>query len=128
MPMFRKILLVDDDEASNFYSDTILREMDAAKEIDIAEDGSEACHLLVPGKCPDIIFLDIRMPKMDGFNFLDQLNKLGSCPNTRVVMLTSSTRKEDKEKAFSYKNVLDYFEKPLTEEIVRRVSEEYFKS
>jgi CheY-like chemotaxis protein len=123
--MFRKILLIDDDEASNFLSDTILRDMDAAPEIDIAEDGPTACHILGQGSCPDIIFLDIRMPQMDGFNFLDRLKNMGSCPNTKVVMLTSSSRREDKEKAFTYMNVLDYFEKPLTEEIVRKVSDEY---
>ena len=127
MPMFRKILLVDDDEASNFLSDTILRDMNAASEIVVADDGSTATNFVGNGDCPDIIFLDIRMPRMDGFRFLDYLNKLDNCKNTKVVMLTSSARKEDREKAFHYSNVLDYFEKPLTEQIVRKVSEEYFK-
>jgi len=127
MPMFSKVMLVDDDEASNFLSETILSDMQAAEEIAVAEDGLAATSLIKNASCPDIIFLDIRMPRMDGFDFLEYLSKLGCCQKTKVIMLTSSPRKEDKEKALQYKNVLDYFEKPLTEQIVLKVSEEYFK-
>ena len=127
MAMFSKILLVDDDEASNFLSETILSDMEAAGEITVARDGFAACDLVKKADCPDLIFLDIRMPRMDGFGFLDCLNKMGACGRTKVIMLTSSFRQEDKDKALNYKNVLDYFEKPLTEQIVRKVSEEYFK-
>jgi len=125
--MFSKVMLVDDDEASNFLSETILSDMQAANEIAVAGDGLAATSLIKNESCPDIIFLDIRMPRMDGFDFLEYLSKLGCCQKTKVIMLTSSLRKEDKEKALQYENVLDYFEKPLTEEIVLRVSEEYFK-
>ena len=125
--MFSKVLLVDDDEASNFLSETILSDMHIAKEISIAEDGLKASRLVKDENCPDIIFLDIRMPRMDGFDFLEYLSKRGNCKQTKVIMLTSSPRKEDKEKALGYANVLDYFEKPLTEQMVLKVSEEYFK-
>ena len=124
--MFKKILLVDDDESCNFLSETILQDMDAAKEIEVAEDGLVACSLMEKGTCPDIIFLDIRMPRMDGFDFLEKLNKMKVCDSSKIFMLTSSPRQEDREKAFQYKNVLEYLEKPLTEQVVRRISTEYF--
>jgi CheY-like chemotaxis protein len=125
-PLFTKILLVDDDEASAYLSSTILSDMHAAKDIDVARDGYSASGLLrEDGNWPDIILLDINMPKMDGFEFLEHLKRIGASLRTKIIMLTTSSRKEDKEKAFSYRNVLDYVEKPLTEEIVRRIALAY---
>jgi len=124
-PIFTKILLVDDDEASVYLSSTILQEMHAAEDIEIARDGYSASGLLGKGRWPDIILLDINMPKMDGFEFLEHLKKMGASLKTKIIMLTTSARKEDKEKAFSYRNVLDYVEKPLTEEIVRKIAIAY---
>jgi len=126
MQKFNKILLVDDDEASNFLSSVVISDLDAAKEIETAPDGYIACNMIKQEECPDIIFLDIRMPRMDGFDFLDNLRKMGLCEHVKIVMLTSSTRKEEKDRAFTYKWVVDYFEKPLTEEIVQKVASEYF--
>lgn len=119
-------MLVDDDEASNYLSRTILDDIDAAKQIEVAEDGDIACELIEKDDCPDIIFLDIRMPRMSGFDFLNRMNKKGHCSKSKVVLLTSSTRKEDREKALQYKNVVDYLEKPLTEEAAQKVIKEYF--
>src|SRR6201990_3352655 len=115
MQKFNKILLVDDDEACNFLSSTIIDDLDAAREVEIANDGFIACDLIKKEKCPDIIFLDIRMPRMDGFAFLDSLERTGLCDHVKIVMLTSSIRQEERDKALSYKWVIDYVEKPLTE-------------
>lgn len=121
-------MLVDDDEASNFLSRTILDDMGAAREIEVAEDGDIACELIGKDNCPDIIFLDIRMPRMGGFDFLNRLNKKGSCSKSKIVLLTSSAREEDRQKALQYQNVVDYLEKPLTEEAAQKVIKAYFPS
>jgi CheY-like chemotaxis protein len=126
MQKFNKILLVDDDEACNFLSSIIISDLDAANEVEMARDGIIACDLIKKERCPDIIFLDIRMPRMDGFGFLDSLVKSGLCDHVKIVMLTSSVRKEERDKAFSYKWVVDYFEKPLTEEIIQKVANTHF--
>ena len=128
MSMFKKILLVDDDESSNFLNETILSDMDAAQVIEVAQDGIAACDLIGSGSCPELIFLDVRMPRMDGFNFLEKLSTMEVCPHTKIVTLISSTRSEDRQKALQYENVLDYVEKPLTEETVKKISEEYFEA
>jgi len=121
-----KVLLVDDDRSMNFLSQEILKDMNAAIEIQVAEDGLIACQMLEKQKCPDLIFLDIRMPRMDGFSFLERMESIGTCKNVRVVMLTSSLRKEDQEKALSYSHVVEYCEKPLTEELIEKIAETYF--
>jgi CheY-like chemotaxis protein len=126
MQKINKILLVDDDGAMNFLSKIILKKLDAAKEIEIAENGLVACKLVEQDDCPDIIFLDIKMPLMDGFDFLDSFEKMNRCKKVKIVMLTSSLRPEDQEKAFQYKSVVDYIEKPLTTEKVDKLMNRFF--
>lgn len=121
MQKFNKILLVDDDKAMNYLSREVLTELNASHEIAEAEDGLEAIRHITNSNCPDIVFLDIRMPFMDGFEFLDSLTQTDLCHDIKVVMLTSSIRPEDRKKAFTYKFVIDYFEKPLTEEKILKV-------
>jgi len=75
-PLFKKILVVDDDEASACLSTIILSDMHAAKDIEVAQDGYIASQLVDESNCPDIIFLDIHMPKMDGFELLHHCNTL----------------------------------------------------
>lgn len=123
MQKFNKILLVDDDKAMNYLSREVLTELNASNEIAVAENGQEAILHITNSNCPDVIFLDIRMPFMDGFEFLDSLTQKGICRHVKVVMLTSSIRPEDRKKAFSYKFVIDYFEKPLTEEKIQKVKD-----
>ena len=125
--MVNKILLVDDDDATNYLAREILIDMDAAREIVVVQDGDAACDLIQQNNCPDIIFLDVRMPRMSGFDFLNKLRKMEVCKKCKIVLLTSSSRMEDREKALQYDNVLDYLEKPLTWQTAKKVIEEYFR-
>jgi len=126
MHHFNKVLLVDDDAATNFLAELAFRNLAIANEIQVAGDGLAACELLKQNNCPDIIFLDIRMPRMDGFDFLDYFNEMNVCKRVKVVMLTSSTRSEDKARALSYTAVIDYIEKPLTEQVIQKIADAHF--
>jgi CheY-like chemotaxis protein len=126
MHHFEKILLVDDDAATNFLAELAFRNLDIANEIQVASDGLMASLLLRQNNCPDIIFLDIRMPRMDGFEFLENLTRMDVCRHVKIVMLTSSTRQEDKKKALAYNAVVDYIEKPLTEELIKKIAVTHF--
>ena len=126
MRSLNKILLIDDDEATNVLSRVLLKKLQAAKEILVAGDGLIACELIKESGCPDIIFLDIRMPRMDGFEFLAYIQKMDICKNAKIVMLSSSVLQEDKERAFTYAQVVDYQEKPITKEMIERVTREFY--
>ena len=120
-----KVLLVDDDAAANYLSKELLERLNAAHEIETAESCLKALELIKQADCADVIFLDIKMPGIDGFDFLERLKKLSLEKKIKVVMLTSSVRPEDKLRAFSYKAVIDYLEKPLTPDKVQMIATTY---
>jgi CheY-like chemotaxis protein len=120
-----KVLLIDDDAAANYLSKELLENLNAANEIETAESCLKALELIKQADCADVIFLDIKMPGIDGFDFLERLKKLALDKNIKVVMLTSSVRPEDKLRAFSYKAVIDYVEKPLTPDKVQLIATTY---
>ena len=129
MIKFRKILLVDDDETSNFLTQLVIEEMNLANDVIIKFDGASALQFLrenclvngseIGGNCPDLILLDINMPVMGGLEVLEELQKIGgeTLIHMLVVMLTSSVAPKDVEAATRL-GVKAYLDKPLTEEKV----------
>ena len=77
MDKYKKILLVDDDETSNFLNELLIKGMDIVEEVSIASNGQEALNYLEneSGSFPQLIFLDLNMPVMDGFEFLEAFEK-----------------------------------------------------
>lgn len=120
-----KILLIDDDPAANYLTRELLLSLNVAKEIEVAENCLRALELLKKSDCADVILLDIKMPGIDGFDFLERLKSLGLKKNIKVYMLTSSLRADDKLKAFGFRAVIDYLEKPLTADMVKMVTATY---
>ena len=114
------ILLVDDDFIVNFLSEKVLRGM-GFKNITAVTDGKQALDIIKKGNCPDLVFLDINMPVMDGFSFLTQIVKEILCLQMNVAILTSSNRQKEKDMASQFDNVIDYIEKPLNQSKVREV-------
>ena len=107
-------LVVDDSRVIRKVARRILEDLN----FDIAEagDGKEALDLLASdAKQPDVIFLDINMPRMDGHEFLKEFDKTGH-DATIVVMLTSSDQARDKAETEHYDYVLEHISKPLREE------------
>lgn len=112
----KKILLVDDSKPFNFLSKLTIQNSSIDCEIHEALNGQLALdYLAKAGECPDVILLDINMPVMDGFQFLKEYERRGYCThNTKIFMLTSSVREEDKDKSLASKYVKGYFDKPLS--------------
>lgn len=118
-------MLIDDDEIDQMmYERAIKRSGLVEKTIPFRYAG-EALEYLKKHDCEkiDIIFLDINMPRMDGFEFLDRaVNELKpSFSNLVIIMLTTSLNPEDKIRADSYSIVRDYITKPLTLDELKRV-------
>jgi CheY-like chemotaxis protein len=111
-----KVLLVDDDSISNFINRSIIEEI-LTPDIEVAENGLEALEILKAcishDNCPHLIFLDINMPVMNGFEFLEALDKLRTKPDLKVIVLTSSRAIRDLNQASAY-SILGYICKPLT--------------
>ena len=117
------ILIVDDSPAFNHLTKLTLGKVGVKGSITELSNGQKALHYLEDNaNCPDVILLDINMPVMDGFDFLEEYKAGHRClDKTIIYMLTSSAQEVDKIKANAFGIVKDYFEKPLTEENVHQI-------
>ena len=112
--------VIEDDEITAFLIPKILQHNKYFNEVQTFENGYPATEYLFAalkknGTLPDLILLDINMPEMDGWEFLNEIAKNPKLVDIPVFMLTSSIHEEDIKKAKSYKNVIGYFTKPLEE-------------
>ena len=126
-------MLVDDDSNDNFFHERIINKSNSAKMIVSMESGPAALEYIKSKKgesdsYPDLIFLDINMPGMNGWDFLDEYNKLGQELQKPVViiMLTTSENPDDKKIAMSLNGVSDFTTKPLTKLKLEEVFDKYF--
>lgn len=117
------IVLIDDDDVANFINKKLLSAY-KFKSITAFNDPLEAISK-INELCPNLILLDINMPKMDGFEVLQHLQEAGLCASTSVFMLTSSNRESDSEKALLFKQVKGYLEKPLNKEKIGKLISDY---
>jgi CheY-like chemotaxis protein len=99
----RTIFLVDDDVDDIFIFGEVLMEVDASIEFLSAENGEAAQKLLKSGTCvlPDLIFLDLNMPRMNGKELLREIKTDPGLKNIPVVVYTTSSQKKDREEAIS---------------------------
>lgn len=124
------ILLIDDSDMDNFINEAILKRNNAARVINTVRSAEEALEFLADRvykseAFPDIILLDLSMPGMGGFGFLEKFiqfpfAKQESCT---VVVLTSSFDPEDFKRAKRNQSVKHYVQKPLTDIMVNIIFE-----
>lgn len=124
------ILLVDDDDAVNFIHNRVIHKSGCCSNVAVSRNGQEALDFLttkVDGKYPqpDLIFLDINMPVMNGWEFLKEYEKLEKDQKGReiIVMLTTSLNPDDKEKAKKIAHIDDFHSKPLSVDHLNRILE-----
>lgn len=125
------IMLIDDSETDNFIHTRRLNKMEVADLVVVRKNGREGLSYLQElADCPrpDLLFLDINMPVMDGWEFLDEYEKLAEEYRARVtiVMLTSSVGDTDHSRAGTYRAINGNVAKPLTESKIRDIMTAHF--
>ena len=119
--MIKDIFLIDDDALVNILNQEIIKDSHPDKKVRSFESATEALEVIKEmlntsdSKLPQLILLDINMPVMDGWEFLDIFDQLpeNKTKDCKIIMHTSSIDPRDIEKAKTYKAVVDYMTKPL---------------
>ncbi|WP_339723756.1 response regulator [Maribacter stanieri] len=128
------ILLVDDDDASNFLHSIFINKLDMDVNINSALNGQEAIDFIL-GKgqeqleLPCMVMLDLRMPVMDGWQFMKAYEELVPKKlksQITIVLVTISDNKEDKERAISNKYIADFAQKPLSDETFKALIQKHY--
>ena len=134
--MLDLILCVDDDPITLMLCKMVISKSSFATEIITAQNGEEALNYFDDlklnnlgteiKKYPSLVFLDLNMPVMDGWEFLDHFSKeeyTSAFKNTKIIVLSSTIDPNDIEKSRTYSMVLDFLSKPITKEIVENLKE-----
>ena len=135
MPKLRCTLLVDDDPTTNYLNRKLLEQLDVTDRVMVAHNGAEALQVLAvecpdagPGlACPALIFLDVNMPLMNGFDFLEAYQELPLARRQAIVivMLTTSVHPRDLQR-LEAQPVAGFVSKPLNPAKVQQVLEAHF--
>ena len=122
MPKLNCILLIDDDNITNFINERLIRKLNVSNQIKIALNGEEGIQYIQnlcekDELCPELILLDINMPVMNGFEFIREFEnfKIKNKDKVKIVILTTSKNIKDVELLKSIGN-FEFINKPLTEE------------
>lgn len=125
------ILLIDDDESVNFLHKCVIDAAKITRSLLIAETAQQALNLLkdsTNGKRtkPDIIFLDLNMPKMDGWKFIEEYKKIENKDDMPfIAILSSSANPDDRRKAEGISEVGGFYNKPLTKKLLGQIVDQY---
>jgi CheY-like chemotaxis protein len=132
------VLLIDDDFATNFINKKIIQRTNITEQIQVALNGKEAIdYLCKQGKfessgdefpVPQLILLDINMPVMDGWEFIEAFKNLNleNKEDIVVVMLSSSFNPADKSKAESISEIAAFKQKPMSKDALFEIIEKVF--
>ena len=128
------VLLIDDDRVYLFFMSKVIQKISDRLAIETFTDGEEAVqflsrHVKGQNKSPEVIFLDINMPFLDGWGFLAEFKKLSSKMDKKkinIYMVSSSSRKQDIQRAAQFEELTGYYIKPVNEEDLTKVFEQVY--
>jgi len=125
VPASATICLIDDDEINRFVMAKTIRVSGIDAKVVTFANGRDAMiyfleHASTPSMLPDLVFLDINMPLMNGWQFLEEFERLQRLltKDIAIYMVSSSVDDRDLQRSRTYKHVVDFIEKPLTAEMI----------
>ena len=127
---FQKILIIDDDTVDRWIMKKSMNKVNFSKEIMEADNGADGLKMITDhtngNQLPELIFLDINMPVLDGFGFLDVFEQLSRDykKRCRIAVISSIESEQEKKRALKYESVIGYFEKPLKEELLLQLMQQ----
>jgi CheY-like chemotaxis protein len=128
-PKLNCVMLIDDDEPTNFLSKMHIEDAQCAQHIQVADSGRKALEYIAKSASgPELIFLDVNMPAMNGWEFLERYKELEKTKQGKIViiMLTTSLNPDDKERASGVPQIAGFENKPLTPDLISKVLSKYF--
>ncbi|HMH23436.1 MAG TPA: response regulator [Puia sp.] len=128
------ILLIDDDEPTNFLNKMTVEQSGCAEQVHVVQSGKEALEYLTGKKRfsglprPDLIFLDINMPAMDGWEFLEKYRELRQDQKADIVMimLTTSLNPDDETRTKEFPEIAGFEHKPLLQPRLEYILDKFF--
>ncbi|SCY80107.1 response regulator [Flavobacterium caeni] len=119
MKRFKLIYLIDDDEIFVFVMQKLMQKSGRFEQVLNIANGLDAIDVLVDrysreGSLPDLIFLDLNMPVLDGWQFLDEVERLPFKDRLRIYIISSSIDAREMAKAKEYSTVKRFVSKPVT--------------
>lgn len=128
------VFLIDDDHITNFINARLLNRLKVSDTLMISQNGQDALDTLQECldkgmESPSLIFLDINMPVMDGFEFIEHFTRM-PFPNkeeVKIYMLTTSENGRDLDKVKVNPSISGFINKPLTEDKVRKIIQRHFE-
>lgn len=128
------VLLIDDDKVTNYYNQRIVNKHAEIKDAVAVTSGKNALEYLKEAQQglvekPSLIFLDINMPAMNGWEFVDHYNKLDKSftKDIKLVMLTTSNNPDDLNRSKTIEGIDDFINKPLSVNILTEVIELHYQ-
>tara|TARA_B100000446_G_C10521086_1_gene330369 strand:+ start:1124 stop:1522 length:399 start_codon:yes stop_codon:yes gene_type:complete len=131
MKKIKLTYLIDDDEIYIFTTKKLINKVGFCEEIAVFQNGKEAIDAIKftlrnKNELPDVILLDLNMPIMDGWQFLDEFIRIKSEKQIKIYIVSSSVDPSDIERANTYNMVSNYIVKPISREKLHEITEEVF--
>ena len=124
--IINKVLIIDDDDLSIFLMGLTIDEIDFIEKYDSVNSGWEALRFFEnckEGTAPEIILLDLNMPEMDGYEFIQHFEGkfAKKFQKTQIIVITSSQRESDRSRSLAFESVIGFINKPLEEIEIKRI-------
>ncbi|PIB34751.1 hypothetical protein BFP72_04680 [Reichenbachiella sp. 5M10] len=127
------IMLIDDNPDDNFFHKRVINKSECANQVIVFQSGQEALDYMKTHEqknqvSPDLVFLDINMPGMTGWEFLEEYDKTtpSSSHHMVLIILTTSNNPDDINRTRSTTRASEHHTKPLTKEMLSDIIDKYF--